>query len=159
MEENKTSFKKYVYVSSKVRVNMEEILSENKIIQVARFINNYDIEVFYREQLKNLKGVNFCIIDLSAFLNSNENDIIRILKMIREFYECRIILIAEGYKQGDSLLGKVFNLGIYNIITASNDLEFKEQFRKTVSDEGMTFGNAIKYQIEEPTLNIGSNKT
>lgn len=155
MEDN--TFKNYVYVSANVRANLEEILSERKIYQVARFINTYDVEIFFREQLKNLKGVNFLIFDLSAFPSSSEDEIIKVLKLIREFYECRIIIIAEGHKQGDVILSQVFNLGIYNIITATNDIEFEEQLKKTLTIEGMTFGSSLKYHIDEPIQQGGKN--
>jgi len=151
MEE--TNFKNYVIVTKELRANLEQIMQDNKIYQRARFINVYNVENFFRDQLKNLKGVDFLIFDLSAFPTSSDDDILKVLKSIREFYECRIIIIAEGYKQGDSILGKIFNLGIYNIITASNDLEFEEQLKRTISQEGMTFGNSLKYRIDESSQN------
>ena len=158
MEENYT-YKKYIYVSPNIRADLENIMSENKIYQAIRFINTYDIEMFFRNELKNLKGIDYLILDLSAFNTSKDSEIIDCLKLIRQKYDLRIIIIAEGYKQGDFILGKIFNLGIYNIITTNNDYYFAEELKKTLTAEGMTFGNAMKYQVEDLSLNIGSNKT
>ena len=69
----------------------------------------------------------------------------------------RIIIIAEGYKEGNVLLGRIFNLGIYNIVTARNDVMFADEIEKVFSSEGMTFGNAMKYKINDNMLVI--NKT
>jgi len=153
------NFKKYIYVSTKVQVDIENIMNENNIHQTIRFINNYDINNFFRNEIKNLNGITYLILDLASFTGSKDNDIIMTIKLIRQKYNCRIIILAQGYKQGDFILGKIFNLGIYNIITASDDIQFIEQFKKTITDEGMTFGNSIKYQIDENNINIGSNKT
>lgn len=158
MEENYT-FKKYIYISANIRADLENVMKESKIYQSIRFINTYDIELFFRTELKNLKGIDYLIIDLSAFCSSKDNEIIDCLKLIRQKYDLRIIIIAEGYKQGDFLLGKIFNLGIYNIITTNNDYFFIEELKKTLTPEGMTFGNAMKYQVEDLSLNIGTNKT
>lgn len=156
--ENELNFKKYIYISTKVRTEIEEIMSENKIIQTIRFIGTYDIETFFRDQLKNLKGITFLVLDLASFESSKDNDILTIIKLIRQAYDCRIIIIAEGYKQGDYILGKMFNLGIYNIINSKNDVEFIEQFKKTITDEGMTFGNSVRFRIDDK-LNIETGKT
>jgi len=158
MEDNYT-FKKYIYVSPNIRADLEDIMSEKKIYQAIRFINTYNIEIFLRTELKNLKGIDYLILDLAAFNTSKDNEIIDCLKLIRQKYDLRIIIIAEGYKQGDFILGKIFNLGIYNIITTNNDYYFAEELKKTLTAEGMTFGNAMKYQVEDLSLNIGSNKT
>lgn len=158
MEED-FNFKRYIYVSTEIQAEIENIMQERSIVQRARFINAYDIGVFFRTELRNLKGVTYLILDLASFASSDERDIIQAIKLIRQKYDCRVIIIARGYKQGDLLLGKLFNLGIYNIITAQNDIEFIEQFKKTITDEGMTFGNAMRFQVEDPTIALGKNKT
>lgn len=56
--------------------------------------------------------------------------------------------------------GKIFNLGIYNIVTAENDLRFYEEIEKTISDEGMTFAYSMKYKLDSnvyignPTIKV-----
>ncbi len=157
--EEQMNFKKYIYVSPKVQVDIENIMQENNIIQTTRFVNSYDIGVFFRSELKNLKGINYLILDLASFISSKDDDIIMAIKLIRQKYNARIIIIAKGYKQGNLLLGKIFNLGIYNIIVSNDDIEFREQFKKTITEEGMNFGNSLKYQVDNTLINLGSNKT
>ena len=101
---------------------------------------------------------NFLIIDLKAIVDStSEEQIINCLKLIRKMYDVRIIIIAEGYKQGNVLLGKVFNLGIYNIVTATNDILFNEEISLCFSEVGMTFGTAMKYQIDDNLIVVNQN--
>lgn len=157
--EEQMNFKKYIYVSPKVQVDIESIMQENNIVQTIRFINTYDIGMFFRSELKNLKGINYLILDLASFVTSKDEDILMTIELIRQKYNCRIIIIAKGYKQGNLLLGKIFNLGIYNIIVSNDDIQFKEQFKNTITEEGMTYGNSCRFKVDNTLINLGSNKT
>ena len=102
--------------------------------------------------------IHYLILDLKSFTKlTKEDEIIKKLTLIRKMYNSRVIIIAEGYKQGNLLLGKIFNLGIYNIITATDDVKFREEFEKTLSEDGMTFGNSIKYKIDSQVLAVNQN--
>lgn len=89
------NFKKYVYVSTKVQVDIENIMKEEKIVQTVRFINNYDVNNFFRTEIKNLNGITYLILDLTSFKGSKDNDIIMAIKLIRQKYDCRIIILAQ----------------------------------------------------------------
>ena len=66
--------------------------------------------------------------------------------------------MRKDIKQEIHCFGKIFNLGIYNIVTAENDKQFNLEIEKTLSDEGMTFGNSMKYRVDF-NINIGNNTT
>ena len=135
-------YKKYIYISKKIQPIIEEYCSNNSITLVARFINEYNLEKFMQTELRNLNDVEYLIIDLKAIESlTTDDEIVSKITLIRKMYNIRIIILAEGYRYGNLLLGKIFNLGIYNIITATDDIKFKEELKKTLSEEGMTFGN------------------
>lgn len=151
-------YKKYIYISKEPQAIIEEYCKEHSINLVMRFINEYNLKKFLETELRNLNGVDYLIIDLQAIINStSENEIVNSIELIRRMYNVRIIIIAEGYKEGNVLLGRIFNLGIYNIVTARNDVMFADEIEKVFSSEGMTFGNAMKYKINDNILVI--NKT
>lgn len=151
-------YKKYIYISKEPQAIIEEYCKEHSINLVMRFINEYNLKKFLETELRNLNGVDYLIIDLQAIINStSENEIVTSIELIRRMYNVRIIIIAEGYKEGNVLLGRIFNLGIYNIVTARNDVMFADEIEKVFSAEGMTFGNAMKYKINDNMLVI--NKT
>lgn len=151
-------YKKYIYISKEPQAIIEEYCKEHSINLVMRFINEYNLKKFLETELRNLNGVDYLIIDLQAIINStSENEIVTSIELIRRMYNVRIIIIAEGYKEGNVLLGRIFNLGIYNIVTARNDVMFADEIEKVFSSEGMTFGNAMKYKINDNMLVI--NKT
>ena len=159
--ENIKKFKKYIYVSSKKQVELEEMCKQKSIYLQIAFINTYNFGTLFQDGLKNLNGVDYLFLDVNAIVDSikNSQDIIYGLTLMRKMYpELRIIIIAEGYKTGDTLLGKIFNLGIYNIVTAENNLQFVAELEKTISEEGMTFGNSMKYKVDF-NISVGNNTT
>ena len=154
MEEIK-KYKKYIYISKKIQPEIEEYCMNNNITLVTRFINEYNLEKFMQTELRNLNNIDYLIVDLKAINNlTTDDEIISKITLIRKMYNLRIIILAEGYKYGNILLGKIFNLGIYNIITAIEDIKFKEELEKVLSDEGMSFGNSIKYKIDNQIIAI-----
>lgn len=157
MEENKR-YKKYIYISKQVQPIIEKYCIDNNITLVTRFINEYNLEKFMQTELRNLNSIDYLIIDLKSIENlTTEDEIISKITLIRKMYNLRIIILAEGYKYGNILLGKIFNLGIYNIITEVEESKLNEQLEKTLSEEGMSFGNSIKYKIDNQLIAV--NKT
>ena len=148
-------FKKYIYISKELKPAIEDYCTKSNITLVTRFINEYNLGKFMQTELRNLNSVDYLILDLSAFTQLTDDDeIISKIVLIRRLYKLRIIIIAEGYKHGNMLLGKIFNLGIYNIITATDNIKFKEELEKVLSDEGMSFGNSIKYKLDNNLIAI-----
>lgn len=154
MEEIKR-YKKYIYISKKVIPELEEYCMKNNITLVTRFINEYNLEKFMQTELRNLNSIDYLIIDLHAIDNlTSDDEIISKITLIRKMYNLRIIIIAQGYKHGNILLGKIFNLGIYNIVTEIDDIKFKEELEKALSIEGMSFGNSIKYKVDNQIIAV-----
>ncbi|MBS1339597.1 MAG: hypothetical protein HP028_00170 [Clostridia bacterium] len=154
MEENKR-YKKYIYISKQVQPIIEKYCIDNNITLVTRFINEYNLEKFMQTELRNLNSIDYLIIDLKSIENlTTEDEIISKITLIRKMYNLRIIILAEGYKYGNILLGKIFNLGIYNIITEVEESKLNEQLEKTLSEEGMSFGNSIKYKIDNQLIAV-----
>lgn len=148
-------YKKYIYISKKVIPELEEYCMKNNITLVTRFINEYNLEKFMQTELRNLNSIDYLIIDLQAIENLTlDDEIISKITLIRKMYNLRIIVIAQGYKHGNILLGKIFNLGIYNIVTEVDDIKFKEELEKALSIEGMSFGNSIKYKIDNQIIAV-----
>ena len=154
MEEIK-KYKKYIYISKDVQIELENYCIENNITIVTRFINEYNFEKFMQTELRNLNNIDYLVIDLQAVEKlTSEDEIISKITLIRKMYNLRIIILAKGYKFGNILLGKIFNLGIYNIITATDENKYKEELEKVFSQEGMSFGNDrnVKSDLSEKNI-------
>ena len=123
-------YKKYIYISKEIQVELENYCQENNITIVTRFINEYNFEKFMQTELRNLNSIDYLIIDLQAIEKLTQED--------------EIV----------SKIGKIFNLGIYNIITATEENKYKEELEKVFSQEGMSFGNSIKYKLDNQIISI-----
>lgn len=156
--EEKRLYKKYIYISKEPRAIIEDYCKKHRVNLVMRFINEYNLKRFLETELRNLNGVDYLVLDLQAITDTtSEDEIISSVELIRRMYNVRIIILAEGYKEGNVLLGRLFNLGIYNIVTANNDKKFLDEIERVFSIEGMTFGNAMKYKVNDNMIVI--NKT
>lgn len=158
MEANDKTYKKYVYIANEINPIIENVCKEKKIHLVCRYINDYNFENFLQTELPILNSIDYLIINYSAVSKmSNENDIVTTIEKIRRFCDLRIIFILEGATKGNTLLGRLFYLGIYNFITATNDTLFKEELIKTLSEKGMNFANSAKFQLDNNFFNISGN--
>ena len=160
MEESVKTYQKYIYISNKINPIIEDVCKENKIHLVNRYINDYSFDNFLQTELPILNNIDYLIIDYSAINKmTKENDIVTTIEKIRRYCELRIIFILQGATKGNTLLGRLFYLGIYNFITATNDVLFKEELIKTLSPKGMNFANSVKFQLDNNFLSInGGNK-
>ena len=158
MEEEEKTFQKYIYISNVVNPIIEDVCKENKIHLICRYINDYNLESFLQSELTNLNNIDYLIINYSAINKmTKENDIITTIEKIRRLYELRIIFILEGATKGNTLLGRLFNLGIYNFITATNDILFREELIKTLSPKGMNFANSAKFKLDNNFFVVNGN--
>ena len=150
--------KQIIYIGNEINDVLENIINESNDLRItARYINEYNLNAIITDQIHSFNGINILIIDNKSVTKStSESEIIKALTKIRDLYDLRIIYIAEGYKRGSQLLSNIFDLGIYNIITAENSKILEEELRKALSEEGMTFRNSKKFKLENVLLNINS---
>lgn len=158
MEETEKTFQKYIYISNTINPIIEEVCKEKKIHLVCRYINEYNLENFLQTELQILNNIDYLIIDYKGINKlTKDNDIVTTIEKIRRFCDLRIIFILEGATKGNTLLGRFFYLGIYNFITATNDVLFKEELIKTLTPKGMNFANSVKYQLENNLFAVNGN--
>ncbi|MBQ6629185.1 MAG: hypothetical protein IJH65_10275, partial [Methanobrevibacter sp.] len=150
--------KQIIYIGNEINDVLENIINESNDLRItSRYINEYNLNTIITDQIHSFNGINILIIDNKSVTKStSESEIIKALTKIRDLYDLRIIYIAEGYKRGSQLLSNIFDLGIYNIITAENSKILEEELRKALSEEGMSFRNSKKFKLENVLLNINS---
>lgn len=100
---------------------------------------------FAIQELKNLNNYKQIIIDIDS-TKENEDEIMQSIVAIKSMYNIRVIVVALGHEEGDRLLSKLFNEGIYNFVNAKNYYEPKEQFRNCLSAEGCQYKDAIRFR-------------
>ena len=149
VEKNVPRIKKLIYVGKTMNNELENIINEQKIVIITRLLNEYNITDIFREDLKSINNIDYLVLDLLAFINYSKNEeILKNLDKLRGNYDFRIILIAQGFRKGNELLASCFNMGIYNLVTASNDSQMYDQLKICLSEKGMTYAQASQYRIE-----------
>ena len=88
--------------------------------------------------MRNLSHCSFVAIDLKA-IKDTEEEILEAIVAFKNMYSCRVIIFAEGRARGDSIIDKLINEKIYNIVTAGTVARIKEQILKAVGEEGMDY--------------------
>ena len=106
------------------------------------------------QELRNLNNYKQIIIDIAS-TKETENEIVQAVVAIKSMYNIKIIIVALGFQEGNSLLAKLFNEGIYNFVNASTYFEQKEQFRNCLSNEGCQYKDAVRFRqkLEEGKKN------
>lgn len=65
----------------------------------------------------------------------------------------------KDLKREITYFGGLFNKGIYNIITATSDMSFEEEFKQAISEKGISFSTAAKYEIENALVSSNNNQS
>lgn len=108
------------------------------------------IESLYKfavQDLKSLSNYKAIIIDINS-TKEKEEDIVKAVVAIKSMYNVRVIVLALGYKEGNSLLARLFNEGIYNFVNGKDYETQIQQFKQCLLDEGNFYKDAIRFRGE-----------
>lgn len=100
---------------------------------------------FAIQDARNLNNYKQIIIDINSTKETDE-EIIQSVVAIKSMFNIKIIIVALGYEEGNTLLSKLFNEGIYNFVTEKDYFKQKEEFRKCLSHEGCQYKDAVRYR-------------
>ena len=93
----------------------------------------------------------FAVQDLKSLSNSTkekEDEIVKAVVAIKSMYNVRVIVLALGYKEGNSLLARLFNEGIYNFVNGKDYETQIQQVKQCLLDEGNFYKDAIRFRGE-----------
>ncbi|MCX8075249.1 MAG: hypothetical protein N2749_06680 [Clostridia bacterium] len=131
------------------------ISKENKYnfnSEVQHITGIINLKKFVFQEMKNLNNFTHIIIDIAEFKDS-ETDIVDSIVAIKSMYNIRIIVVAVGYSYGNSLLGRLFNEGIYNFVTATECKEQQEELEECISGQGKQYKDSVRFRINEVISN------
>ena len=111
--------------------------------QVLTGVDN--LKKFAVQELRNLNNYKQIIIDITS-TKETEDEIVQSIVAIKSMYNIKIIIVALGFKEGNNLLSKLFNEGIYNFVNSDTYFEQKEQFKKCLSSEGCQYKDSVRFR-------------
>ncbi|MBS6953504.1 MAG: hypothetical protein KH230_09745 [Enterocloster asparagiformis] len=137
------------YIASKTfrQIIDHTINEQGHIVINGQVSNNFDFTRYVKNNISvGFSGIDYIVIDLSALVD-DEEQIIDSLKAFRTLHEkIRCIIVAPYYQAGDPLLAELFALGIYNLIASNDFLELKQRLETCLSNEGMSFKDAVDFK-------------
>jgi len=100
---------------------------------------------YIRANITKLDTLEHIIIDLTA-LNDTDEEITEAVKTLKIMANnTRIIILACNRATGDELLSKLFQMGIYDLITADDFNDIREQLQYSIV-HGNQYKDAIRYE-------------
>jgi len=136
-----------LYITSDNNMGMLDNPCKERSILIKQKNGDINLQQFIIEDMSNLSCCQYLAIDLSC-LSDNDDSIINALVGIQSMYNFKIIILASGYYAYNPLLGRIFAEGIYNIITATRQVQIQEQLELCL-DNGMQYKDAIRYRLQD----------
>lgn len=148
----------YYVTSPTYQAIITSVLRDSEqIIAGGENISEMYLNKYIKEHISNLSGVDILIIDLSCCLDLDA-EIVSSLETLKVMYgQLRVVLLATQIMSGDELLIKSVQMGIYDIITATDFAEIKDELTRCVI-EGMKYRDAIRYLKAEEDDKTGKQK-
>lgn len=146
-----------IYIASyKIAQLIQEAVSNTqRTVLYQKIQSNFILQDFLKLQLEKIQATRTLIIDLSA-LKDSEDEIHESLNGFRLINDKLQIIIIAPYKQpGDKLLGEIFNMGIYDIITFEEDNMIQENVVQEIQsslEESKKYKDSMRFKtdIQEP---------
>lgn len=127
-----------------------EVCKENGFQSPQVLTGVESLKRFAVQELRNLNNYDQIIIDINSTKES-EDEIVQAVVAIKSMYNIRITIVALGYQEGNPLLAKLFQEGIYNFVNSNTYLEQKEQFKSCLMQEGCQYKDAVRFRQKVET--------
>lgn len=138
-----------LYLCSNQNINLFDFLDKDLGMPIKKMSGFFKLKQFVIHDVRNLSQFNFFVIDVKA-LKDSETEIIEAITAFGSMYSARIILFAEGLDGSSSLLSRLIDIGIYNIIISTDFKDIKEDMIQCVTPEGKDIRSAIRSKYFTP---------
>ncbi|VUG03778.1 MULTISPECIES: hypothetical protein [Paenibacillus] len=125
-----------LYLTRDARVNLLDFLEMEQELPVKKLIGSFSLLSFVIKDMRHFAHVRYIALDREAITESDE-ELIQALQSYQTIYDIRIVVIAEGLPVGSPLFQKLIQIGILNVVTATEIEEIRNELRECFSEEGM----------------------
>lgn len=137
-----------LYLTSNENNGVFDFLEESKNFIIKKLSGEFYLKKYVTQDMKNLSHNQYVAIDLKAVKDS-EDDIIASIRAIKMLYSSRIIIYAAGVKAGSSILIRLIDEKIYNIVTGDTVAEIKQVILKCISPDGLGYDDSKRLLAQE----------
>lgn len=130
-----------LYLTSNENNGVFDFLESSHSFIIKKLSGEFYLRKYVTQDMKNLSHNQYVAIDLKA-LKDSEDDIIQGIRAIKMLYSSRIIIYAAGIKAGSSILIRLIDEKIYNIVTGDTIADINKVILKCISPEGLGYDDS-----------------
>lgn len=133
-----------LYICSNQNLDLFDFLEGKEYeLPIKKMSGLFNLKQFVIHDVRNLKQFRYFVVDLKA-LKDTEDEIIEAITAFRTMYSSRVIIFAEGLEGNNSLISRLLDMKVYNIITSSDFEGIKQEMIQCISPEGKDLRSALK---------------
>ena len=126
-----------LYLSSNENVNVFDFLENEHGIIIKKLSGYFSLKQFVMHDMRNLEHYQYVAVDVNALKDSCV-EIIDSVIAFKKLHSSRLIFYIEDNENHAELIQELIQIGIYNIVTASEVTMLKEEILKSTSDMGFS---------------------
>ncbi|HBV88453.1 MAG TPA: cobalamin biosynthesis protein CobQ [Desulfosporosinus sp.] len=146
-----------VYLTSNLKLGLFDFIQE-ETLPVKKLSGEFNLKKFVIQDMRSFNHIRFIALDHQA-LNDTDEELMEGVLGFQAMYDARIIYLAEGTKQGDELLSKLYDAGVRNFVTAVDPEEIKKEILECISPEGMSDKKAERFKIQPKIQSVEKPRT
>lgn len=126
-----------LYLTSNDNVNVFDFLELERGIIIKKLSGHFSLMQFVMHDMRNLEHYQYVAVDVKALKDSGA-EIIDSVIAFKKLHSSRLIFYIEDNQNHAELIQELIQIGIYNIVTASDVTMLKEEILKATSDMGFS---------------------
>lgn len=127
---------------------LEAIELAHEVVMANTVSNEVNILKIMKQQISALSTADKLLIDLNCLVDLDE-EILQALEMYRMMYgDNRIIIISSTRREGDSLLSRCFQMGIYDLIVTADYNTIKNELIDSIKT-GKSFKDTVRFKEQK----------
>lgn len=158
-----------LYLSSNENINTIDFLSDEAGMVIKKLSGMFSLNQFVLNDMRSFTHYSFLVLDYNA-LTDPEDEFIEAILAFKRMYSSRVVLIMNQDKRLESLIYRLLECDVTNLVFNEEVDEMKTDVLKAVSDLGISkrelqgklsrvFGNAEyridKYDFSKENVRIG----
>jgi hypothetical protein len=125
-----------LYISSNENIGIFDFLSNKNGMVIKKLSGTFSLKQFVIYDMRSFNHYSYVAIDLKA-LKDNKDEIIEAIIAFKSMFSSRVIFYIEDIKENESLIERLIEQGVYNILSADEVEDLKEEIQRSISTSGM----------------------
>lgn len=126
-----------LYLSSNENINTIDFLSDEAGMVIKKLSGTFNLNQFVLNDMRSFTHYGFLLLDYNA-LTDTDDEIIEAISAFKRMYSSRVVLIMDKDKRLESLIYRLLECDISNIVFNEDVDELKKDVLKAVSDLGIS---------------------